>query len=76
MSVKAYVLIETSRGKHKEVEANLRKVPQVKNAHCVIGPYDVIAFVEGKDLPEVESVVVDRVHGIDGVVRTTTCLVI
>lgn len=76
MSVKAYVLIETGRGKHKDVEGKLRQIPQVKAAHCVIGPYDVIAFVEGTDLPEVESVVVDRVHGIDGVVRTTTCLVI
>ncbi|MDZ7372956.1 MAG: Lrp/AsnC ligand binding domain-containing protein [candidate division KSB1 bacterium] len=76
MSVKAYVLIETSRGRHKDVETTLRSVPQVKAAHCVIGPYDVIAFVEGEDLPEVESVVVDRVHSIDGVVRTTTCLVV
>ncbi|NOZ55776.1 MAG: Lrp/AsnC family transcriptional regulator [Calditrichaeota bacterium] len=76
MKVQAYVLVETSRGKHKDVEAELRKVPQVKSAHCVIGPYDVIVFVEGEDLREVESVVVDSIHSVDGVVRTTTCLVI
>ena len=50
MTARAYVLIETSVGKTRDVALALGKVKGIKEVNAVTGPYDVIAVVEGTDL--------------------------
>ncbi len=76
MATRAYVLIETSVGKTRDVVSALRKVPQMRMVDAVTGPYDVIAIVEGSDLDAVGNLVTSNVHGTSGVVRTVTCLAV
>lgn len=76
MTVRAYVLIETAVGKTKDVVKALEGVPGVNLADAVTGSYDAIAVLEGKDLNAVGNLVAQRIHGTDGVVRTTTCLAV
>ena len=45
MATKAYVLIETSVGKSRDVANELRSLRGVQAADNVTGPYDVIAVV-------------------------------
>ena len=40
MAVKAFILIDTSPGKAKEVAFQLRQVPGVATAHAVTGPHE------------------------------------
>ena len=40
------------------------------------GPYDIVATVEGADLVAVGHLASNRIHSINGVVRTMTCFVI
>ena len=75
-STKAFVLIETSVGKTKDVVAALNSVGGVTSVDVVTGPYDIIAVVEAGDLASVGDTVTGSVHTIPGIVRTVTCLAV
>ena len=74
MSTKAYILIETAVGKTRDVAEALRKLPGVDTVDNVTGPYDIIAVVTAPDLNSVGDLVTSRVHVINGIARTVTCL--
>ena len=73
--VQAYVLITAAIGKVRRVAEDLKKVRGVKSAHVVTGPYDVIAFVEAKDLTTLTDTVLNEIHRVKGVVDTSTAIV-
>ena len=74
MAAKAFVLIETAVGKTKKVIDILTKTEGIRSVDAVTGPYDIIAVVEENDLNAVGSLVTLKIHPIDGVNRTVTCL--
>ena len=74
MPTKAYVLIETSVGKTREVAAALRALKGIQSADVVTGPYDIIAVVEGEGLGFIGDMVTRDVHIIGGITRSVTCL--
>ena len=74
MATKAYILIETSVGKSREVSSELRGLSGVDTVDPVTGPYDIIAVVSAPDLNAVGDLVTRQVHTINGIVRTVTCL--
>ena len=74
MTVKAFVLIEATMGKTKEVVATLENVEGVKSVEAVTGPYDVIAVVEMPDVDALGDLVTKHIHSVSGIARTVTCL--
>lgn len=74
MSTKAYILIETSVGKSRDVAEALRSLPGVESVDAVTGPYDIITIVAAPDLNSVGDLVTSQIHIINGIVRTVTCL--
>jgi len=76
MNAKAFVLIETAGGKTKPVITSLKKMQGIKSVDTVTGPYDVIAIVEAADLNEVGDIITGKIHTVDGISRTVTCLVV
>jgi DNA-binding Lrp family transcriptional regulator len=72
MSVSAYVFIETSQAKAKEVNKSVKKIDGVKSCNAVTGPYDVIAFVDAPDISHLGEFVVAKIQNIPGVIRTLT----
>jgi len=75
MAVKAFVLIDTSPGKAKEVAQKLRQVPGVSAAHAVTGPHDIIMMAEAADVSSLGEMIVQRVQSVAGVNRTVTSIV-
>lgn len=73
---RAYILIETSVGKTRDVVSVLKGLEGMKSVDPVTGPYDIIVVVEGKDLNSIGELVTGKVHPIAGVTRTVTCLAI
>jgi len=73
---KAFVLIETAVGKTKEVVSILKKLEGLKSVDTVTGPYDIIAVIEAKDLNQVGDIITGRIHTIEGISRTVTCLAV
>jgi DNA-binding Lrp family transcriptional regulator len=76
MATKAYILIETAVGKSRRVATELRSMPEVETVDAVTGPYDIIAVVSAPDLNAVGDLVTSRIHTIDGILRTVTCLTV
>lgn len=74
MAAKAFVLIETSVGRTKDVVAALGGLKGVISVDTVTGPYDVIAIVKGETLNEIGDIVTGKIHPIPGISRTVTCL--
>jgi len=75
-TAKAFVLIEVSVGKTKDVVNALQQLKGVKSVNMVTGPYDIIAVVERESLNEIGELVTSKIHPISGISRTVTCLTI
>jgi DNA-binding Lrp family transcriptional regulator len=71
-----YVLITAAIGKVKAVAKELEGLAGVKSVHVVTGPYDIIVFVEAKDLAALTKTVVEGIHRIKGVIDTNTAIVV
>ena len=76
MSAKAFVLIETAVGKTKEVISILKKMEGLKSVDTVTGPYDIIAVLEAEDLNKIGDIITGKIHAIEGISRTVTCLAV
>ncbi|MGH7837930.1 MAG: Lrp/AsnC ligand binding domain-containing protein [Candidatus Binataceae bacterium] len=75
MAVKAFILIDTSAGKAREVAKRLREVPGVSGAHAVTGPHDIIAIAEAADVSALGELVVQKIQSVVGVNRSLTSIV-
>jgi DNA-binding Lrp family transcriptional regulator len=75
MSVKAFILIDTSPGKAREVAAKIRGVGGVSVAHAVTGPHDIIAIAEAADVTSLGELVVQKIQSVTGVNRSLTSIV-
>jgi len=49
---------------------------RVVSVDAVTGPFDVIALLESDDLDKVGRAITEGIQQVDGVQRTTTCLVV
>ncbi len=74
MPIRAYLLIEAQAGKGSTIVKTLRALKETIQADRVTGPYDVIAVLESDDLDKLGDLVRDKVHRIEGVNRTMSCL--
>lgn len=76
MTAKAYLLVETSAGKTREVAETLRGMEGVESLDVVTGPYDIVALIGGPDMSVVGDLITGKVHAVEGVVRTVTCVAV
>jgi len=75
--IEAFVLLTVEGDKVEVViKSIIKKIPEVKEAKGVTGPYDVILRVAAKDLKELTREIVSSIYKIDGVIDTTTAIVI
>jgi DNA-binding Lrp family transcriptional regulator len=74
--VRAYILMTLEPGKAIDVVKRLRKESGVTQVDAITGEYDAIAQVEAKDVKGIGVLIVDRLQGVSGVVRTITCLAV
>ncbi|NJE08058.1 Lrp/AsnC family transcriptional regulator [Thermococcus sp. M39] len=74
--VRAYVLLTVEIGKVEKVIEELKKIPGVTKADAVTGPYDAIIHIEAEDLGELTRKILHDIHNIDGVIDTTTAIVV
>ena len=75
-NAQAYVLIETEAGAIGAALAALHELPGVVAAVAVVGPCDIIAKVAATEQRSIGRLVIDTIHAIPGIERTTTCVAI
>jgi len=73
MAAKAFVLVTTAVGQTKNVLTGIKKIAGIKSVDAVMGPYDIIAVVEGESVDTVGKMITEQFHKIGGIERTTTC---
>ena len=76
MSASAYILINIKGTSVKPVINGLFKINGVKSAHAVAGPYDIIVFVQAKDLESLGNTVVSKIRKVRGITQTMTCVTV
>jgi DNA-binding Lrp family transcriptional regulator len=69
----AWVLIQTEVGMAGDVAAAVAAIDGVELAEVTAGPFDVIARVQARNLDTLGRLIVGRVQGVPGTVRTLTC---
>jgi len=69
----AYVLIQNEPARSSEVAAAIGKIAGVAAVASLVGPYDVIARVEGDDFDAISRLVLNGIQAVAGVTRTLTC---
>lgn len=70
--VRAYTAIITGSGSSQDVNAAVRELPGVTEAHVVAGDFDVIAEIEAEGVRDIQRTVTSGIHDIDGVGTTRT----
>jgi DNA-binding Lrp family transcriptional regulator len=74
--VEAYVLIQAQVGRAADVADAVRKIPGVRFADVVTGPYDVVVRAEAAEIDGLGKLIVAEVQAVVGVTRTLTCPVL
>ncbi len=71
MALKVYVLVVTEPGTTKEVAAGLKQISTMREAHEVLGPYDIILELEPSGLSDLPDLI-SQVRQLPGVHSTTS----
>jgi DNA-binding Lrp family transcriptional regulator len=74
--VEAYVLIQAEVGRAADVADAVGKIPGVRFADVVTGPYDVVLRAEAAEIDGLGKLIVANVQAVEGVTRTLTCPVL
>lgn len=72
----AFVLINTEIGAEEEILQELKKIPNVKEAHVVYGVYDIVAKVEAENMDKLKEIISWKIRRLDKVRSTLTMLVV
>ncbi len=73
---RAYVLISVKNpGEVRATADHLSKKKGVVSAEVIFGPYDIIAVIEGQDLGDLSSAVINDLYDLDQIQGSTTCIV-
>jgi DNA-binding Lrp family transcriptional regulator len=72
--IRAYLLIETRAGASNAVLDSLKSLKQTVQADRVTGPYDIICVIETGSLNDIGEIVREKIHAMDGVTRTMSCM--
>jgi len=71
----AFVLINAEIGSEDELLKELKKIPNVKEAHTVYGVYDIVVTVEAETMEKLKELVTWKVRRLDKVRSTLTMIV-
>ena len=76
MAVRAYVLIDAAIGSNAStIVSTLSGIPEITTIDPITGPHDIVCVVEVDGLQELGPLQA-RMHGVAGVARTMTCVVV
>ena len=76
MAVGAYIFINTRAGGASTALVGMKKLAEVKQCHLVTGIYDVIAYLEAADVTTIGTLILTKIHTMEGVDRTVTCVTV
>ena len=73
-SVQAFILVEAGAGQMLALADQIARIPGVKGAWAVTGPFDIIVHAVTPDLRALTQLVLARIQALADVNRTVTCI--
>jgi nitrate reductase NapAB chaperone NapD len=70
----AYVFVQAEPQMANKVRGAVLRLPGVRSAEKVTGPYDIVVVAEGRDLQELHDVVIGSMQAIEGILRALPCV--
>ena len=64
------MLINCKENQEKDVIAQLKEIPQIKETQCIAGPYDILVKVESSTIEELNEVITWKIRKIKNVRST------
>ncbi len=71
-----YVLLNCDLGAEEYIVAELRQIPEIKNAYLTFGAYDVIVEIHANSQEDLEKTVSSKIRKLARVVSTMTLNVV
>lgn len=71
--MRAFVLIETDKGKAAYIDGLLRHFKEVVSTDLVTNPYDIIVVINAKTEEQLQKFMNDKLRTIVGITRTVLC---
>ena len=65
-----FLLLNCKENQEKDVIAQLRKIPEVKEMQCVSGPYDILVKVQTTTIDEMHDAVTWKIRKLNNVRST------
>jgi len=73
--MKAFILITVSPNCEDSVHDNLTHMPEVKRAHMVFGPWDLIAEIETDNIQLLNDFAVEKLRKVENITSSSTLIV-
>jgi DNA-binding Lrp family transcriptional regulator len=74
--VSAFILIEVTGDHTKSAYKTIQRMAGVKASYMVSGSYDILVQVEAETLEALSDLLLSKIRSVDGVTKTTTCMVL
>jgi DNA-binding Lrp family transcriptional regulator len=72
MTIKAYVLVVVDPGQTKKVFDAIKAIPEVRECHEVMGPYDIVVELVVENLADIPPILGQQLRIIPGIESTTS----
>jgi DNA-binding Lrp family transcriptional regulator len=76
MAVSAFVLVDVAGDHTKSAYKTITRLEGVKAVYTVSGPHDIIVQIEGGTLEQLSDLILSRIRSVDGVMKTSTAIVL
>ena len=71
----AYILVNTEIGAEKQVLKALKKIQGIKEAHSLLGIYDIIANVSASSMEELKNIITSQIEKISKINSKLTMMI-
>ena len=76
MTVISYVFFNLDTGEGKELLSQVRKIPEVEEAHLTYGIYDMLVKIESENTDALKEIIFNKIKEIVGIEESLTMIVV
>jgi len=76
MAIEAFILVDVTGNLTKSAFKTITRMVGIKEVYTVTGAHDIIARVTADDIRGLSDLVLSKIRAIDGVIKTTTSIVL
>ncbi|NKB81754.1 MAG: hypothetical protein GKS05_07700 [Nitrospirales bacterium] len=76
MAVSAFILVDVTGDHTKIASKTITRIEGVKKVYPITGPHDLIIHIETDTFEEINELVLSKIRSVDGIMKTSTAIVI